>query len=82
MIEKLFTLERFDTRIITIFFLFMFLSDFLIKYIGLFHSSFYFRLSGSIKLIFEVYLFYSIIRQGVDKFIIYLISILLVCFLF
>ena len=81
MIKKAISLERVDIKIITIFFLLMFFSDFLIKYINVYNPSFYYRYSGFTKLLFEAYLFYLVIKQGVDKFLILLVSILLGCFL-
>lgn len=75
-----FFLEKEIKKYVIFFFILLFLSDFLMKFMKFGSLNFYFRLGGVIKIIFEGFLIISIFKTGLKKIFIFPILLLVLFF--
>ena len=80
MINKEIISDKRTEKIIILFFILALLSDFLMKLITYGGFDFYFRFSGIIKLLFEIFLILVLIKKGLNKYFIYLLLTLIISF--
>jgi hypothetical protein len=80
MINRAIISDKWTEKIIILFFILILLSDFLMKFITYEVFDFYFRFSGIIKLFFEIFLILVLIKKGVNRYFIYLLTVLVLCY--
>lgn len=80
MIIKKITSDKYSIKIFLLFFILMFLSDFMMKLNLVYHFFPFFRFSGILKIAFQLYLILFLFQNKINKIFVYLIVILISSF--